>query len=130
MPSRVPNSGTPRMKLWVPSMGSMYQRVRAVAVLGAVLLPHQAVVRVAGADPLADDPLDALVRDRHEGPVRLALEVEVAPEVAEGDLVGGVARLEGEGEPLAQGGLGDAGEGGGPGGSEVGLGHDHMMPGQ
>ena len=29
MPSSVPNSGTPRMKLWVPSMGSMYQRVRA-----------------------------------------------------------------------------------------------------
>ena len=28
--SSVPNSGTPRMKLWVPSIGSMYQRVAAV----------------------------------------------------------------------------------------------------
>ena len=27
--SNVPNSGTPRMKLWVPSIGSMYQRVAA-----------------------------------------------------------------------------------------------------
>ncbi len=28
-PSKVPKSGTPRMKLWVPSMGSMYQRTDA-----------------------------------------------------------------------------------------------------
>ena len=27
--SRVPNKGTPRMKLWVPSIGSMYQRTDA-----------------------------------------------------------------------------------------------------
>ena len=27
--SSVPNSGTPRMKLWVPSIGSMYQRTDA-----------------------------------------------------------------------------------------------------
>ena len=27
----VPNSGTPRMKLWVPSIGSMYQRMPATA---------------------------------------------------------------------------------------------------
>ena len=29
--SRVPNRGTPRMKLWVPSIGSMYQRMPALA---------------------------------------------------------------------------------------------------
>ena len=46
------------------------------------------------------------------------------------DLVGGVTRLQGEGEPLAQGCLGNASEGGGPRRSEVGLGHDHIMPGQ
>ena len=36
------------MKLWVPSIGSMYQRIAAGAVLGAVLLADEAVIRVGG----------------------------------------------------------------------------------
>ena len=75
---------------------------------------------MAGADALADEALDALVRDGHERAVRLALDVEVAAEVAQRDVVGGVAQLEGEGEPLAECRLGNAGERGGPGRSEFG----------
>ena len=39
-------AGTPRMKLWVPSIGSMYQRTAGRALLVAVLLADEAVVRV------------------------------------------------------------------------------------
>ena len=44
--SSVPNSGTPRMKLWVPSIGSMYQR-RGARPPRSVLLADEAVVREA-----------------------------------------------------------------------------------
>ena len=109
MPISVPNSGTPRMKLWVPSMGSRYQRVPGGALLGAVFLADQAMVRVARADPLAQDALDALVRDRDERPIWLALDGEVPSEVAQRDLVGRIAGVEGERQPLAQGGFRDTG---------------------
>ena len=111
------------MKLWVASMGSMIQRVVASPVLGAVLLADQPVIRVARPDPLADRALDALVRDRHERPVRLAREVEVAPEVAHRDRVRLVAGLEREREPRTQRRLGGAGERGGPVRPGVGRGH-------
>ena len=72
---------------------------------------------VAGEDALADLALDALIGDGDEGPIGLALDVEVAAEVAHRDAVGDVAGLERELEPLLQLRLGDAGEGRGPGGS-------------
>ena len=39
--SSVPNSGMPRMKLWVPSIGSMYQRIDA----SAASLPYSSPMR-------------------------------------------------------------------------------------
>ena len=79
--SRVPNSGTPRMKLWVPSIGSMYQRTRRVAGLGAVLLADQAVIREGVGEPLADAPLDRRVGLGDERAVGLRLDDQVAAEV-------------------------------------------------
>ena len=40
-PRSVPKSGTPRMKLWVPSIGSMYQRTAAPPASVAVLLADE-----------------------------------------------------------------------------------------
>ena len=59
--SSVPKSGTPRTKLWVPSIGSMYQRTEASARVRSVFLADEAVIRVGVADPLAQPLLDGLV---------------------------------------------------------------------
>ena len=60
---------------------------RRALALGPVLLADDPVLREFRGDPGPDHPLDRLVGDRHEGPVRLALEVQVAPEVRERDRV-------------------------------------------
>ena len=79
------------MKLWVPSMGSMYQRTAALADSRALLLADEAVVREGGRDRSRDQPLDGLVGLRSRTIGRAWHHLEVAPEVAQGDLVGRVA---------------------------------------
>src|SRR5487761_2748286 len=48
--SSVPKSGTPRMKLWVPSIGSMYQRIRAPPASSPYSSPTRPCV--GNADPM------------------------------------------------------------------------------
>src|SRR3989304_4606931 len=65
-PSSVPKRGTPRMKLWVPSMGATYQRTAAPPAS-----PPRVPQRLAhdlGADPGAED-VDLATR-AGDGPLR------------------------------------------------------------
>ena len=101
--SSVPNSGTPRMKLWVPSIGSMYQRTDASPASRAVLLADEAVVRERRRGCRSRiSALDRRVGLGHERPVGLGLDLEVAPEVPPGDRVGLVAGGQGDVQPAAQ----------------------------
>ena len=90
------------MKLWVPSIGSMYQRVARVAGLGPVLLADEAVIGVRGRDPRPDRPLDRRVGLGDERPVGLGRDLEVAPEGAAGERVGLVAGGVSELEPAVE----------------------------
>ena len=76
-----------------------------LAGLLTLLLADQAVVGVDGQDALADASLDGLVGLGHEGPVGLGGDLEVAPEVGQGEGVGLVAERQREVQPAAQLGL-------------------------
>ncbi len=73
-----------------------------VAGLGAVLLADQAVIREGVRESLADAPFDRRVGLRHEGPVGLGLDDEVAAEVRSRRHVGLVAGGLRDVEPATQ----------------------------
>jgi hypothetical protein len=91
-----------------------------VAGLLAVLLAHQAVVRMRRPDARAHEPLDCLVRLRDEGAVRLRRGRDVATEPAQGDLVGGVADGKAQLQPGPQVRLRGTAAGGAPVRTEAG----------
>ena len=97
------------MKLWVPSIGSMYQRVVERPASSPYSSPTSPWSGQRVEDARPDLVLDRPVGDGHERPVRLALEVEVPPEVRARGRVGGVADGEREVQPLAELRLGHAG---------------------
>ena len=92
----------------------MYQRTERVARLRAVLLADEPVVGERREEPLADPRLDRRVGLRHERPVRLGIDREVAAEMRPGDHVGLVAGGLGDLQPAAQLRVGAAPEARGP----------------
>jgi hypothetical protein len=92
----VAQTGTPRMKFFVPSTG-VDDPPPVARPARAVLLAHDRVARAHRCQPLADRPLDGSVGLGHRRGVRLRLHPQVdRPEVPHGDRVGGVGELESE----------------------------------
>ena len=98
----VPNSGHAADEVVGPVDRVDVPADRGVGRLGPVLLADEAVIREGGRDPLPDQPLDRLVGGGHERSVGLGHHLDVAPEVAQGDLVGRVAGGLGEGQPVVE----------------------------
>ena len=100
------------MKLWVPSIGSMYQRVARVAGLR-----RRTPRRRARGPGTPRGSASRIARSiawsacGHERPIRLGRDLEVAPEGRSGDRVGLVAGRVGEGEPGLELRLGRGGAG-------------------
>ena len=94
---------------------------RRIACFGAVLLAHEPMVGKGVGQALADARLDRGVGLGHERPVGLGRDLQVAPEVAPGDLVGLVAGRDGDLEPAPKLVVSAAPERGGPVGAIGGL---------
>ena len=97
-----PNSGTPRMKLLVPSMGSTIQRNADAAPVGAVLFADDRVVRVPSGDRLPDQLLGAAIGACDGRGVGLELDGDPGLIVLERHTAGVERDLEREGEILVE----------------------------